>query len=155
MLNKEVRTEKTLSDAALIALLTAAAGLVIAGAFLPDLDEWELAGLKFKRARASLPQKVADATIESAREDGRVAGDSVPLATAKDLLTESAAAALRAEDMLEQHRPRRTRRMRDRPASTEEHGYSPPALVDALLTRVARQAVADERATHRADRDAT
>jgi hypothetical protein len=134
VLNKEVRTERPLSEPTLIALLAAAVFLIVAGLFFSDfgVDELQVGGMRMKRREVG--EALATATLARAREEGRLAGETVSVDTAKDLAATSAAAGMRVEALLE----RRAGRQRDR---TESLGFVPRMLLEDL----ARRAVEEER----------
>jgi hypothetical protein len=145
-LSKQTRTEKTLSDPTLAALFIFAGGLIAAALFLNNLDEWEVAGAKFKRNREVIKEKAAAETIAAAKEEGRVTGDTVPLSTAKDLAVESADLAMQAQAVIAERRPWRQRRLG---RNVESQGY----VSAAYLEQVVRQVQAEHRAAHQGQED--
>jgi hypothetical protein len=135
-LQQEIRTEKALPDAVVVLLLTAGSAMIVAGVLFTRVDEFTIGGVKVRLARA-----VADATLEKARRDGVVAGDTVPTDAVAQMLQETAVAAVDVERRLlhQSGRPFTVRHLR-REASDAR---ADAAISRRLLDELAAEAVAD------------
>jgi hypothetical protein len=143
---KEGRTEKTLADSTLIALVLLGATFMAVGVLLNDIAEFTVAGTTIKLDRKTR-RKIADETFAVAQRDGRVQGDTVSLQVAKDLAAETAGATARVLEETSTHAVRPRARLRRGRAAPSTQGYVPSGLADELV----RRAVAAERDSQQVD----